>query len=86
MAENLLADREEVEVIVANGARRRHPRFTNDNIDKTLALQEIFPNLMIRYDELPYRKLKLFRKSAFLVAPRSGARLVAGLGGYAQAA
>lgn len=57
MAENLLADREEVEVIVANGTRRRHPHFTNNNIGKTAALQDLFPSLMIRYDELPFRKL-----------------------------
>ena len=57
MAENLLADREEVEVIVANGTRRRHPSFTTNNIGKTAALQELFPSLLIRYAELPFCKL-----------------------------
>jgi len=57
LAENLLADREEVEAIVANGTRRRHPRFTANNIEKTAELQAIFPNLNVRYGELPFYEL-----------------------------
>jgi hypothetical protein len=57
LAENLLTDREEVEVIVANGNRKRHPRLSTSKIEKTAELQDIFPNLIIRYDELPFRKL-----------------------------
>lgn len=55
--ENLLSTGEAVEVIVANGTRRRHPRFTDSIIDKTLELQQLFPTLRIRYGELPYYKL-----------------------------
>jgi hypothetical protein len=57
LSENLLTDREAVEVIVANGTRKRHPRFNDNIIDKTAELQELFPNLNIRYGELPFRKL-----------------------------
>lgn len=57
LAENLLTDREEVEAIVANGTRKRHPRFTANNIEKTAELQAIFPNLNISYGELPFYKL-----------------------------
>lgn len=57
LAEQLLMDLETVEVIVANGTRKRHPRFNDNNIDKTAELQTLFPNLRIRYEELPFRKL-----------------------------
>lgn len=57
LTENLLADGETVEAIVANGTRNRHPRFNSNNIEKTVELQELFPNLAIRYDELPFRKI-----------------------------
>jgi hypothetical protein len=56
-AENLLLDGETVVAIVANGTRKRHPRFNSNNIEKTAELQEIFPSLAIRYDELPFYKL-----------------------------
>ena len=57
LVENLLADGAAVEVIVANGTRKRHPRFNESIIDKTLAIQQLFPNLSIRYGELPFYKL-----------------------------
>jgi len=57
LAESLLTDREAVEAIVANGTRKRHPRFTANNIEKTAELQAVFPNLNIRYGELPFYKL-----------------------------
>jgi hypothetical protein len=57
LAEHLLHDQEEVEVIVANGTRKRHPGFNDNIIDKTTELQNLFPNLSIRYGELPFRKL-----------------------------
>ena len=57
LSENLLADKETVEVIVANGTRKRHPSFNDNIIDKTTELQNLFPNLNIRYGELPFRKL-----------------------------
>lgn len=57
LAENLLTNAEAVEVIVANGTRKRHPRFNDNIIDKTTELQKLFPNLNIRYGELPFRKL-----------------------------
>ncbi|MGI4871647.1 MAG: hypothetical protein ACRYFX_10765 [Janthinobacterium lividum] len=57
LAESLLADSDTVEAILANGTRKRHPRFTSNTIEKTLELQEQFPNLVIRYNELPFYKL-----------------------------
>lgn len=57
MTENLLATGEAVTAIVANGTRKRHPRFNSNNIEKTAELQELFPSLRIRYDELPFYKL-----------------------------
>lgn len=57
MAEQLLTDLESVEVIVANGTRKRHPSFNDNIIDKTTELQRLFPSLRIRYGELPFRKL-----------------------------
>jgi len=57
LAEKLLTAGEVVEVVLANGPRKRTPRFTTNNIDKTTELQELFPSLAIRYDELPFYKL-----------------------------
>jgi len=57
MTESLLAAGEEVEVIVANGTRKRHPSFSDSIIDKTTELQQLFPSLRIRYGELPFYKL-----------------------------
>lgn len=57
LAEQLLADWEQVEVVVANGSRKRHPRLAANSIEKTAELESIFPNLLIRYHELPFYKL-----------------------------
>ena len=57
LTENLLVAGEEVAAIVANGTRKRHPRFNSNNIEKTAELQALFPFLAIRYDELPFYKL-----------------------------
>lgn len=57
MAEGLLRELETVEVIVANGIHKRPPRFAQSIIDRTTELQLIFPNLNIRYGELPFYKL-----------------------------
>jgi hypothetical protein len=57
LSERLLDDLEAVEVIVANGTCKRHPSFNDNIIDKTTELQKLFPNLRIRYGELPFRKL-----------------------------
>lgn len=57
MEAGLLADLETVEVIVANGIYKRPPRFTQSIIEQTAKLQLDFPNLNIRYGELPFYKL-----------------------------
>ncbi len=57
VTENLLLAGEAVVAIVANGIRKRHPRFNSNNIEKTAELQELFPSLAIRYQELPFYKL-----------------------------
>jgi hypothetical protein len=57
MSEGLLAELETVEVIVANGIHKRPPRFDQSIIDRTTELQLTFPNLNIRYGELPFYKL-----------------------------
>jgi len=57
ITENLLITGETVAAIVANGTRKRHPRFNSNNIEKTAELQALFPSLRIRYDELPFYKL-----------------------------
>ncbi|GAA3956602.1 hypothetical protein [Hymenobacter antarcticus] len=57
LSEGLLAELETVEVIVANGIHKRPPRFDQSIIDRTTELQLTFPNLNIRYGELPFYKL-----------------------------
>lgn len=57
MNEGLLAELETVEIIVANGIHKRPPRFAQSIIDRTTELQLLFPNLNIRYGELPFYKL-----------------------------
>jgi hypothetical protein len=57
MAEDLLLAGEAVIAVVANGTRKRYPRFDSNSIEKTAELQELFPSLAIRYNELPFYKL-----------------------------
>lgn len=57
LAASLLEAGETVVVIVVNGNRKRHPRFTSNNIARTAEVQELFPYLAIRYDELPFYKM-----------------------------